>query len=205
MPMRLDRSSTWLRWCGRGRRRSHGRCRLQERARGSSAGPSGAWTSSSTPGPDPGMDEQIVAEAEGVGEALEKVGMRLAESPREPRASTACRRLRAQRVGIDAIAAQALGAAELAASCRSAIGFAAENAQQHFLMIAEQEDRPAPRAGHRSAAARRPAPSSARDRSGRRRTPARSCARACSLELAPRSGEQVGRAGRGGRARPRST
>ena len=79
---------------------------------------------------------------------------------------------RAERCRIDAVALEALRCRRTAATCDQR-AIAAENAQQHLLMIAEQEHRAHARAGDRSAAARPPGPSAARGRSGRRRRPAR--------------------------------
>ena len=111
------------------------------------------------PGPDPGVDEQIVAEAAGVDEALQELDVLIRDRART--ISTRQRRRRSAR----SLAGRrrSLRGIRRPPNCSQSgdqLRFAAEDAQQHLLVIAEQEHRPHAGGGDRSAAARSPGPSS---------------------------------------------
>ena len=91
------------------------------------------------PGPDTGVDEQIIAKAATIREALEELDM-LAREWRCGRAASAAPPSPASLARIDAVALETLHAAEPEPVGDQRV-FTAEDAQQHLLMIAEQEDR----------------------------------------------------------------
>jgi hypothetical protein len=88
--------------------------------------------------PDPGMDEQIVAEAEGVGEAFEELDMRLRELGADLRDRQV--RLHALQPGrVDAVAFQTFGPPELQPVAKD-VCFAVKDSEHHLLVIAGDED-----------------------------------------------------------------
>src|SRR4051794_29468063 len=86
-----------------------------------------------------GVDEEVVAEATGIGETAQELDVR----GRNQRADCSYGRVRSSRRNpqrVAAIAPQALGTAELQPA-GDQLRLAAENAQQHLLVVAEQKDR----------------------------------------------------------------
>src|SRR5438309_3162848 len=89
-------------------------------------------------GADAGVDEQIVAEREGVAEAFEEVAMLARHLGAEQRDRLLVLDA-AQQVRIDAVARRTFGAAELQPIGKEA-GVAAEDGKEHLLMVAGEED-----------------------------------------------------------------
>lgn len=91
------------------------------------------------PWPNPRVDEQIVTEAAGIGEAVEELAVLGGNCIADRLERLVIAQLRELR-GLDAIAAEAFRTPE-PPPLRDQRGLAVENAKQDLLVIAEQEDR----------------------------------------------------------------
>ena len=93
-------------------------------------------------GPDAGVDEEIVAEAAAIGEALQERDMLLGIALRTT--ASACSSLSWRDIfRIDAVAPQAFGTAE-PSPLGDQLSLAAQNAEKHLLMVPKDENRPDP-------------------------------------------------------------
>jgi hypothetical protein len=90
-------------------------------------------------GPNSSVDEEIIAETAAIHEAFEELDVILWDRSANDSQRLVIAQMR-KLFGFDAIALQAFGSAE-PAPFRDELGLAAQNSEQHFFVIAEDEDR----------------------------------------------------------------